>query len=137
VQGSFATWSADITFDDKTGRGDVTVSIDTTSLTLGSVPDQAKGAEFLDTATHPTATFTATIRPEGASFIAEGTLSLRGATNPLTLPFTLNIEGAPVRMAGSTSIDRRAFGIGTKYPDEATVGFAADVGVALTARRTD
>ena len=38
-------------------------------------------------------------------------------------------------MEGATTIDRRIFGIGTKYPDEATVGFNAAVSVNLTARR--
>jgi len=137
VQGSFATWSADITFDDTTGMGHVTVFIDIASLTLGSVGDQAKGAEFLDAATHPTATFTAAIRPEGSTFIAEGTLALRGMSQPLAMPFSLTIEGDTALMEGSTSIDRRTFGIGAKYPDEATVGFAADVTVGLTAKRTN
>jgi len=137
VQGSFATWSADITFDDTTGMGNVTVFIDIASLTLGSVGDQAKGAEFLDAATHPTATFTAAIRPEGSTFIAEGTLALRGMSQPLAMPFSLTIEGDTALMEGSTSIDRRTFGIAAKYPDEATVGFAADVTVGLTAKRTN
>ena len=137
VKGSFASWSAAITFDDTTGTGRVSVTIDTTSLTLGSVTDQAKAADFLDTATHPAASFTATIRPEGAAFIAEGTVALRGALNPLALPFTLILEGDTARMEGTTTIDRRAFGIGAKYPDEATVGFTADVTVTLTAKRTD
>lgn len=137
VKGSFASWSALINFDESTGTGNVTVTIDTTSLTLGSVTDQAKAADFLDTATHPTATFTARVRREGAAYMAEGSLALRGTTNPLSLPFTLIIEGDTARMEGTTHIDRRAFGIGTKYPDEATIGFTADVTVTLTAKRSN
>ena len=137
VKGSFASWSALINFDESTGTGNVTVTIDMTSLTLGSVTDQAKSADFLDTATHPTATFTARVRREGAAYMAEGSLALRGTTNPLTLPFTLIIEGNTARMEGTTTIDRLAFGIGTKYPDEATIGFTADVTVTLTAKRSN
>ena len=137
VKGSFATWVADITFDEPTGSGSVVVTIDMTSLSLGSVTDQAKGASFLDTASHPTATFAATIRPANRAFVAEGTLMLRGQKHLLSLPFSLTSMGGKAQMTGKVSIDRRAFGIGAKYPDEATVGFAADVTVALRAKRKD
>ncbi len=135
LTGQFATWSADITFDEASGTGSVTVTIDTTSLTLGSVTMQAKDAEFFDVAAYPTATFTAAIRPDGTSYLAEGTLTLRGQTQPLTLPFTLALDGDTAKMEATTPIDRRTFGLGPKYPDEATVGFNAAVTVALTAKR--
>ncbi|MGQ0565929.1 MAG: cytochrome b/b6 domain-containing protein [Gemmobacter sp.] len=137
VQGTFATWTADISFDPASGTGSVTVVIDMTSLTLGSVTAQAKAPDFLDTAAHPAATFAATIRPDGAAHVAEGTLSLRGQTQPLSLPFALAIDGDTATMQGRTPIDRRAFGIGAKYPDDKTVGFTAEVSVALTARRSE
>jgi cytochrome b561/polyisoprenoid-binding protein YceI len=137
VQGRFANWSAVIDFDEATGTGTVLVTLDMTSLTLGSVTPQAIAPDFLDVAAHPNATFSATIRPEGEGFIAEGTLNLRGQEQPLTLPFTLAIDGETARMEGATTIDRLAFGIGQKYPDEATVGFNAAVTVSLTARRAD
>jgi polyisoprenoid-binding protein YceI len=135
LPGTFAAWTADIQFDDTTGTGTVAVSIDTASLTIGSVSDQAKGPDFLATATHPTATFTAAIAPSGASFAANGSLTLLGITAPLTLPFTLTITGDTAVMQGTARLDRRLFGIGKTYPDEATVGFMADVTVALTATR--
>jgi hypothetical protein len=53
----------------------------------------------------------------------------------VVLPFTLDIEGDLARMQGRLELDRRAFGIGAQYADEATVGFAVSVDVALTARR--
>lgn len=137
VQGSFATWTADITFDPAATTGNhVTVNIDTTSLTIGSVTDQAKTPEFFDTATHPTATFTADITPDGANYMATGTLTLRGQTKPLTLPFTLKIDGDTATMQGTATLDRRDFGMGPSYPDEATVAFPVQVTVDLTATRT-
>lgn len=135
VAGSFATWSAEITFDPATGTGAVAVDIDTTSLTVGSVTQQATGAEFFDVATHPTATFTADIAPAGDAYAATGTLSLRGVEKPVSLPFTLVIEGETARMTGSATLDRRDFGMGPNYPDESSVGFAVTVDIALTARR--
>jgi cytochrome b561/polyisoprenoid-binding protein YceI len=135
LDGRFATWSAAIAFDEGTGTGSVTVTVDTASLSLGSVTAQATAADFLNVAAHPAATFAATIRPEAGTFVAEGTLTLNGITAPLTLPFTLAIEGDTATMAGKVAIDRLAFGIGTKYPDDQTVGLVADVAVGLTARR--
>lgn len=138
VSGSFATWSADITFDEGAtdGRhGEVTVTIDTGSLTLGSVTQQAKSADFFDVATHPQAVFTADILPSPSGYEATGTLSLRGAEVPVTLPFTLVIAGDTATMTGQTSLDRRTFGMGQSYSDEASVGFGVTVDVALTATR--
>lgn len=138
VEGRFAGWTAEIAFDETPveGRnGSVTVQIDLASLALGSVSDQAKGPEFLDVAAHPTATFTADIRPEGAGYVASGTLDLHGQSRPLTLPFTLDLQGDTARMTGTATLDRRDFGIGAGYGDEETVGFAVTLQVALTAVR--
>jgi cytochrome b561/polyisoprenoid-binding protein YceI len=135
VAGSLPVWTAAITFDEITGTGTVQVDIDATQVTLGSVSDQAKGPEFFDTATHPTARFTADITPAGDAFEAKGILSLRGAEVPVTLPFTLQINGDTATMAGSLTLDRRDFGMGPSYTDEKTVGFAVIVDVALTANR--
>jgi cytochrome b561/polyisoprenoid-binding protein YceI len=140
VSGSFADWAADIRFDEAAvdgANGSVTVTIDVASVTLGSVSAQAKGADFFDTAAHPTATFTATIRPGAAAgdYTAEGTLTLKGRTVPVTLPFTLALDGATARMQGTTTLDRRDFGIGAGFPDEKNVGFPVIVTVDLTATR--
>jgi cytochrome b561/polyisoprenoid-binding protein YceI len=136
VEGRFATWTADIRFDPDAATGNtVIVTIDPASLTLGSVSAQATGPEFLNVSAHPSAQFTADIRRDGAGWVADGMLSLAGAQVPVQLPFTLDLAGDAARMEGTAVLDRRAFGIGTKYPDEATVGFDVTVRVALTARR--
>lgn len=138
VAGSFATWTADITFDETPtdGRhGAVTVVIDTGSVTLGSVTAQATGPEFLDAPNHPQATFQADILPADTGYEAVGTLTLRGVTVPVTLPFTLQIDGDTATMTGQTTLDRRTFNMGASYGDEASVGFGVVIDVALTATR--
>lgn len=135
VAASLPVWSAEIDFDEATGTGKVTVQIDTTKLTLGSVTDQAKGPEFFDVANHPGAVFTADIAPAAKDFTATGTLSLRGKQVPVVLPFTLAITGDSAQMQGSVTLDRRDFGMGPSYADEATVGFGVTVTVNLTATR--
>ncbi|MBN2630731.1 MAG: cytochrome b/b6 domain-containing protein [Rhodobacteraceae bacterium] len=133
VSGQFANWTADIHFDPVRGTGAVTVSIDTGSLTLGSVTQQAKSADFFDTAQFPQAIFAAEITPAAIGYEAKGTLSLRGASQPVTLPFTLILNGDTASMTGSTRLDRRDFGMGASYEDESSVGFGVDVNIALTA----
>lgn len=135
VQGDFAAWTATIDFDPATGTGHVTVAIDTTSLHLAAVTEQARAPEFLDTAAFPTATFAAAIAPATSGYAATGTLTLRGVDKPVTLPFTLQIDGDTATMTGETTLDRRDFGMGPSYPDESTVGFVVTVKVALRANR--
>lgn len=138
VSGQFDRFDAEIRFDETPVdgiNGAVTVRIDTTSLTLGSVTAQAQGADFLDTATHATALFEAQILPDGEAYLAQGTLSLRGITLPVALPFTLTIDGDRAQMTGETRLDRRDFGIGAAYPDAATVGTDVTIRVTLTATR--
>ena len=138
VSGGFARFTADIAFDEVATdgkHGQVTVSIDMTSVTLGSVTKQALEPEFFDVATHPTATFTADILAAATGYVAEGTLNLRGLEKPVTLPFTLTLDGDTATMTGTTTLDRRDFGIGQSYGDEASVGFPVTVTVDLVARR--
>lgn len=135
VEGRFASWTAAIGYDPATGDGSVTVSIDIASLDLGSVTPHALGPEFLDAATHPSATFTAEIRRDASGHVAEGKLRLRGVEVPVTLPFALALEGEVARMTGQTLIDRRAFDIGRAFPDESQLGFTVRVAVSLEAER--
>ena len=138
VDGSFAKWTADIAFDETPTdgkNGTVFVTIDTTSLTLGSVTDQAKTPDFFDVASHPTAIFTADILPAATGYTAKGTLALRGVTKDVSLPFTLTINGDTATMQGTATLDRRDYAMGASYADEVTIGFAATVNVNLTATR--
>ncbi|MFM7655749.1 MAG: cytochrome b/b6 domain-containing protein [Paracoccaceae bacterium] len=138
VEGRFANWSAEITFDDTVTSGPagrVVVLIDIGSLALGSVSEQAKGPEFFDQANHPTARFEADLIAVPSGHVAQGVLALRGIEQPITLPFTLEIAGDKASMTGRVTLDRRDFGIGAGYGDEATVGFAVDVAVTLSAAR--
>jgi cytochrome b561/polyisoprenoid-binding protein YceI len=139
VEGSFAGWTAEITFDDSIidgPAGRVEVVVDLTSVSLGSVTEQVKGAEFFDVVTHPTARFTADLIAGPSGPVATGSLQLRGAERPVTLPFTLQITGDKAEMTGRLTLDRRDFGIGAGYSDEATVGFAVEIIITLTATRT-
>lgn len=135
VTGTFEDWTAAIDYDPESGTGTVSVTVAISSLTLGSVTGQAMGAEFFDATAHPTAEFAAEISRAGDDHLAVGTLTLKGAQLPVTLPFSLVIEGDSARMSGTTTVQRLAFGIGPSYPDEASVGFDVVISVDLTALR--
>ncbi|QBF32288.1 cytochrome b/b6 domain-containing protein [Thalassococcus sp. S3] len=138
VEGTFADWTAAITFaerDDPGPAGSVDVTVAIGSLTLGSVTGQALGPDFFDVERFPTATFTAEISRTEDGYVANGPLAIRDASVPVSLPFTLVIaEDGTATMSGNLTLNRIDFGIGaSSQPDEANVGFGVDVNVALTA----
>ncbi|WP_159810009.1 cytochrome b/b6 domain-containing protein [Litoreibacter roseus] len=141
VEGGFEDWTAAINFSeeaDADGRhGDVEVTISIPSLTLGSVTSQALEPDFFDANSFQTATFTADIMADGEAYVAEGTLTLKGSTQPVTLPFTLTIDGDTATMSGQTQLNRTNYNIGESYPDESSVAFPVDVTVNLTAVRQE
>lgn len=136
VTGSFARWDAQIDYAPDAGTGSVTVVIDTTSLTLGSVTEQAKGAEFFDTSTYPQAVFEGPIsRDADGQHVVDGQLTLVGQSAPVRLVFTLDTDGNTASMSGDATLDRRDYGMGAGYADESTVGFSVSATVELTATR--
>ncbi len=137
VQGSFGDWTAAISFDpDGTGvLGDVTTTVAITSLTLGSVTNQAMGADFFNAETFPTATFQADITAAETDYVADGTLTIKDNTVPVALPFTLDIADDTATMTGQLALDRRDFGIGQSMNDETNLGFLVMVDINLTATR--
>ena len=140
VDGGFSDWTAAITFDDTDPRaeqvGSVEVLINIASLSLGSVTDQAKGPDYFNLEQFPTAVFSGPILRATDGYIVDGSLTLKGNTLPLTLPFALTIDGDSAQMSGQTTINRLDFGIGENQPDETNLGFEVAVRVALTARKS-
>lgn len=138
VTGAFNDWTAAITFADNPAQqqnGNVTVTVSIPSLTLGSVTDQALGADFLNAPANPTATFTADILRDGENYTANGTLTLNGQTKPLSLPFTLQTDGNTATMQGSTEIARLDYNIGQTMPKGDTLGLTVAITVNLTATK--
>lgn len=138
VEGSFADWTADIQFSEQAtdgSHGTVRVEIAIPTLTLGSVTDEALGADYFNADAHPTALFQGDIVAAGGAYEARGTLELSGDSAEVTLPFTLDIAGDTATMTGETTLDRRDFGIGAGTSDPGTLGFEVPVSVSLTATR--
>ncbi|MCK6417605.1 MAG: YceI family protein, partial [Alphaproteobacteria bacterium] len=119
------------------------ITIDINALKTGSAErdQQAKAEDWFDTARFPVATFKTTSFAPGAaddSYVAQGRLDLRGVSVPVTLPFTLEIDGnTEERIAYMTShltLNRQDFGIGQgQWADEKTIGHDVKIDVQVTA----
>ena len=141
IEGQFKRWSADILFSpDALDRSKLTVSIDMSSAATGddqrdsSLPSE----DFFATASHPKATYTASkFRKTGeGKFVADGTLELRGVKKPLSLPFTLKIDGDTATARGVTTLDRTAFGVGQgEWASTDQIGGKVKVSFAITAKK--
>ena len=139
VSGAFATWQAEIHFDEPEApgpAGQVTVEIDITSLSLGTVTDQAMGPDYFDVTTYPKARFEADLERLETGYQAVGILTIRDKSMPLTLPFDLNIDGARAEMRGQTNVNRLDFDIGRGTQEEGTLGFTVVLDIALTAQKS-
>lgn len=138
VTGQFADWTAAINFSETETDGqfgDVTITVSIPSLTLGSVTQQALSPDFLAAEMFATATYAGVILADGDGYVVDGTLTLVGRSEPLRLPFSLDLEGDTAQAAGGAPLDRRVFGIGESYPDEGSVGFGVDIAFELIATR--
>jgi len=141
LQGRFERWTADIVFSpDDLGHSKVSVSVDTTSAKTGDDQRDAllPSGDWFDAAAHPKAVFTATRfdHPGGDRYVAHGSLSLRGVTKPLDLPFRLTLAGDTAKVSAETSLDRLAFGVGQgDFQSTDQVPAKVAVRVELTAKR--
>ena len=138
--GKFDKWDAKILFDpDNLGASEATVTIDTASARTGdpNKDDPLKEDSWFATATFPTATFkTDKITAAGpGNYVADGTLTIRGVSQPESLPFTLAIDGDIAKMTGSLTLDRTAFMLGDGAWQDHSVEHSVTVKVDLTAKR--
>lgn len=141
LQGTFKRWTADILFSpDALDRSKLTVSIDMSSASTGDDQRDSSlpGDDFFAVATHPKAIFSATrFRKTGEGrFVADGTLDLRGVKKPLSLPFTLKIDGDTATARGVTTLDRTAFGVGQgEWAATDQIAAKVKVSFAITAKK--
>lgn len=139
--GGFRTWDAQIRFDPNNLAGSsAVVSIDTASVATGdadrdkTLPD----VPWFASSQYAKAVFRAqTFKALGGGrYQAIGTLTLRGVTKPLTLPFTLNIAGANARMTATLGLNRLAFGVGQgEWAKTEVIPATVNLTISLVAHR--
>ena len=141
IVGSFATFGGDIVFGpDRLDQSRVAITVDLGSAASGDGErdETLKGGDFFAVGTGRTAVFRADrFRKIGTDrYIAQGTLRLKGVTAPLSLPFTLRIDGDTATMQGSATIDRLTWKIGEgEFSSTSDIPAAVAVEIALKARR--
>jgi polyisoprenoid-binding protein YceI len=132
-RGSFPGFKTTLSFDPaKLAQSRLDVIIPLATATAGN-PDydsELRGSAFFNSAKFPQARYTATrFRSLGGNrYAADGSLTLRGVTKPVTLTFTWTAGAKPV-LAGSAVVKRLDFGVGggewadtSVLPNEIRVG---------------
>jgi polyisoprenoid-binding protein YceI len=117
-RGTFRTWSATIAFDpEKPEAAKVSVAVDLLSAQTGDTTydRMLPQRDWLDASSLAKAEFVAaSVKPgDGPGrYVADGTLAMRGASIPVSLPFTLTLNGAQAEMSGRATLQRLSFAIG-------------------------
>ena len=141
VEGSFSRWNAAIDFDPtKPAAAKIVVDIDTRSAVTGdrTVDGALPGEDWFGPARTATARFVATSVTQSGpgAYVARGTLTLKGKSVAVALPFSVRIAGDVATVAAALTLDRRALGLGLGADATAAyVAFAVPVRIAVVARR--
>ncbi|WP_020590944.1 YceI family protein [Kiloniella laminariae] len=128
VPGVFEHYQAEITFHpEELTDSHIRVEITTESVNTqsGDRDKLIRSDAFFDSAAHPKAIFEASsfeqLSPD--SFVAHGSLTMRGVTKKIDLPFQASVEGDELRAQGAAEISRLDYGIGNgQWLDTAVIG---------------
>jgi polyisoprenoid-binding protein YceI len=115
-QGKFARFTPRIEFDPKqlaTSRFDISIELASADSQNSERDELLQSGEFFNSRKTPQARYLATrFRALGGNrYVAEGTLSLNGASKPVALEFTWT-PGVQTVLAGTTTLMRLDFGVG-------------------------
>lgn len=140
-QSSFQKTTGTVVFDAEAKTGSVDISIDMTTVNTGFevFNGHIQGADFFDTAAHPTATFKSikVVFAGDKPASIEGNLTIKGVTKPVTLTVT-SFQAMPHPMMKKpaiganayTEVKRSDFGAGKYAP---YVGDEVRIDIALEA----
>ena len=93
VRGYFRDFSGEIVTAEDPAQSGVTATIDLGSIDTRQEQRDAhiRSADFFDVENHPQMTFRSTaVRTDGADWVVDGELSLKGNTKPVSLTLELN-----------------------------------------------
>jgi polyisoprenoid-binding protein YceI len=128
--GHFAKWNAAISYDPahlSSSKFDVTVDLASAKTGDSDRDGALPGPDFFDTAKYPQAHFVTTgFHQAGGKVIADGTLTLRGITRPVSLIVDFKPDGSGATLDVSGTLKRLDFDVGGgQYADTSVIG--ADV----------
>ena len=125
VRGRFGSFSGVVVTGEDILSSSVTASIDLDSVATGNEQrDQhVRSADFLNAAEYPTMTYRSTgVRRDGADYLVDGELTLRGTTREVPLRLQLGGTGPDTwggtraGFSATATIQRGDFGIGGEIP---------------------
>ncbi len=131
--GTFGSFDAVITLDPADlAKARIAVTVDLNSLKTGDTQRDGAmpGSDVFDMAAFPSATFTSTtVRNTGGNaYEMGGDLAIKGITKPVTIAFTLEIDGDKAHARGEGQIVRTDFNVGTgQMATEAAAGHGVKV----------
>jgi len=139
LTGVFASWEADIDFDPEAPQdAKISAEIKPVSAATGNAQFDGTlpGGDWFNAGEFPTAEFKsgAVTLVEGNSYRAEGTLTIKGISQPVELDFTLDIQGDKATAKGTAILNRLDYQLGSGVGTD-TVGDIVTVTLDLTAIR--
>jgi polyisoprenoid-binding protein YceI len=143
IRGQWQDFTTDITFDPADladARVQTTIQID--SVDTGNAERDAGivGADWFDTASHPTASFTSTgfAHQGGDDYLVTGELTIRGITEVIEMPMTIAVDGDSATANATIDLDRRTFEIGRgDWASDAAVGYDVILEIEVRAEAAD
>lgn len=143
IRGKWQDFTTDITFDPADlDAASVRTEIRIDSVDTGNAERDAGivGADWFDTASHPTATFTSTgfAHQGGDDYLVTGELTIRGITEVIDMPMTIAVDGDSAIAKATIDLDRRTFEIGRgDWASDAAVGYDVILEIEVRARAAD
>ncbi len=116
-RGTVSAYSGEVIFDpDAPQITSVRLVMDTTGLTFGrkDYDEAVQTADWLDVRAHPQAVFAANGATENGDgeYVLDGKLTLKGATHPVSVPFTIKVSEGEASVTGEAKLSRSQFGVG-------------------------
>ncbi len=121
--------------------GEIHAVIDLTSVSVkdNDVKSNLAAPDWFDTKSYPHAIFKSSdIKSTGdGAFLATGTLTIKGISQPADLIFTLAVDGEIAKASGEAQISRKDFkiGSGADFQTEDWVKFPVTVRIDITAKQ--
>jgi len=141
VRGRFTDFDGKIVYDDKDiSKSSVNVTIKVPSITtdVQQRDDHLRSPAFFDAANHPEITFQSkSVEKTGKGFVAHGTLTIRGVSKDVDLPFELigpvSTPKAKLLAAnGTLTINRQDFGVAWNQPFNNGFAVSNDVKIDIS-----
>lgn len=139
LTGTFTQWTADIDFDpENPSAAKISAEIQPASATTGNAQydGMLPGEDWFDASRFPVARFEASgaEHVEGNAYRADGTLTIKDIAQPVTLEFTLDIDGDTAHVEGTAKVNRLDYQMGASVGTD-TVGDPVLVTLDMTAAK--